>query len=170
MIKFMGAFENVKDLPRHPTIREYAFAGRSNVGKSSLINAVLGAKVAKTSNTPGRTRTLNLFNSDDRVWIMDLPGYGYAKASKDEQVRWLKRLEEYLTTRSELKKMFILVDARVGIKDVDKTLIDFCKDENLPFKLIFTKCDGKGAASAPNAILTSAKKNIGLDLVRKEMP
>ena len=81
MIKFVGAFEKVSDLPE-TQFTEYAFAGRSNVGKSSLINAIVGAPVARTSNTPGRTQTLNMFNIDDRISIIDLPGYGYARVSR----------------------------------------------------------------------------------------
>ena len=95
MIKFVGSFETVKSLPKSH-FAEYAFIGRSNVGKSSLINAVVGSVVARTSNTPGRTQSINLFNLDDRVMIADLPGYGYAKVSKTDAMRWLKRLEEYL--------------------------------------------------------------------------
>ena len=86
MIKFVGGFENVCDLPK-TQFPEFAFAGRSNVGKSSLINAIVGANVARTSNTPGRTQTLNLFNIDDRIMIVDLPGYGYARVSKENAER-----------------------------------------------------------------------------------
>jgi GTP-binding protein len=169
MIRFMGAFEQVSDLPGHGNVREYAFVGRSNVGKSSLINAVAGAKIAKVSNTPGRTRTLNLFNVDDKMWIMDLPGYGFAKVSKDEQIKWLARLEDYLSRRSELKKLFILIDARVGIKDLDNILIDFCRAENIPFQIVYTKCDKKDARSFSDGITTSAKDKIGIDMIKKEM-
>ena len=89
MIKFVGSFETVQSLP-NSQFAEYAFIGRSNVGKSSLINAVVGSPVARTSNTPGRTQSLNLFNVDGRVTIVDLPGYGYAKVSKVDAMRWLK--------------------------------------------------------------------------------
>jgi GTP-binding protein len=167
MIKFMGAFEKVSDLPNHRTIREYAFVGRSNVGKSSLINALVGAAVARTSNTPGRTRTLNLFNWDDKIWLMDLPGYGYARASKDDQIKWLDRLEDYLKSRRELKRLFVLIDSRHGIKDSDKIIIDFCKAENIPHKIVYTKCDKKGAGDFSDGILTSAERKIGIDEIKK---
>jgi GTP-binding protein len=159
----MGAFDSVKNLPRHPSIREYAFVGRSNVGKSSLLNALVGAKVAKVSNTPGRTRTLNLFNLDDKIWLMDLPGYGYARASKSDQIAWLKRLEEYLSTRGELKTLFVLIDSRIGKKDSDDLIIDFCRQEKIPFQIVYTKCDKKEANSFEGGIMTSAEKKIGLD-------
>jgi len=169
MIKFMGSFERVSDLPAHPTISEYAFVGRSNVGKSSLLNAVVGSVVARVSNTPGRTRSLNLFNVDDKIWLMDLPGYGYAKASKSDQIEWLERLEEYLSVRAELKQVFILIDSRIGVKDLDRTIIDFCAVEKIPYKIIYTKSDKKGAQKFLDGIITSSEKKIGIDEVKKEI-
>ena len=170
MIKFMGGFDRVSDLPHHPTIAEYAFIGRSNVGKSSLINAVVGQKVARVSNAPGRTRELNLFNWDDKIWLMDLPGYGYARASKDDRIKWLRRLEGYLTNRQELKKLFILIDSRIGKKDTDDIVIDFCAKEKIPFEIVWTKCDKKGAgADFKNGIITSAEKKIGIDEIKRAM-
>ena len=116
MIKFVGSFETVESLPK-TQFAEYAFVGRSNVGKSSLINAIVCEKVARTSNTPGRTQSLNLFNCDDRIMIVDLPGYGYARVSKEDAMRWLNRLEKYLLNRSQLRRLFILIDSRIGAKD-----------------------------------------------------
>ena len=166
----MGAFERVSDLQNHPTIAEFAFIGRSNVGKSSLINALAGHNIAKVSNTPGRTRTLNLFNWDDKIWLMDLPGYGYARASKDDQIKWLERLEDYLSHRRELKKLFILIDARVGVKDSDKLIIDFCRDGEIPHQIVWTKCDKKEAMkNLSGGIMTSAARKIGVDEVKKAM-
>ena len=122
MIKFVGSFSTVESLPK-TQFAEYAFVGRSNVGKSSLINAVVGEKVARTSNTPGRTQELNLFNIDDRVLLVDLPGYGYARVSKECSARWACRLEKYLLVRSQLKRLFILIDSRVGPKDSDMEVL-----------------------------------------------
>jgi GTP-binding protein len=164
-IKFMGSFEEIGDLPNHPTIREFAFVGRSNVGKSSLINAIVGEKAAKVSNEPGRTRSMNLFNWGDRVWLMDLPGYGYARVSKDDRARWLDRLENYLARRRELKALFILIDSRRGIMESDGIMIDFCEAEKIPYRIIYTKCDKKEARGAKHAspgIMTSALKKIGI--------
>ena len=126
MIKFVGSFENVKSLP-NTGFAEYAFVGRSNVGKSSLINAIVGEKIARTSNTPGRTQSLNLFNLNDKSMIVDLPGYGYARVSKVETLRWLKRLEEYLLNRSQLRRLFILIDSRVGKLFIQKKTNVFVK-------------------------------------------
>ena len=165
--RFVGSFERVADLPRHGSIREFAFIGRSNVGKSSLINAVLCANVARVSNTPGRTQSLNLFNINDKVWIMDLPGYGWARVSKDDQVRWLERLEEYLANRTELAMLFILIDSRHGVKDIDKVILDFVRAENIPHTLIYTKCDKKGAGKFEDGIMTSSEKGTGIDKIRK---
>jgi GTP-binding protein len=106
---------------------------------------------------------------DDRVWLMDLPGYGYAKVSKDDQVMWLERLEDYLESRNELEKLFILIDSRHGIKDLDKVIIDFCSDEDIPYKIIYTKCDKKDAQKFTDGIMTSAEKKIGIEEVKKEI-
>lgn len=167
MIKFVGSFEKVSDLPRHGGVKEFAFIGRSNVGKSSLINAVVGHDIARVSKTPGRTRSLNLFNIDDKIWIMDLPGYGWAKASKDDQIMWLKRLEEYLSARSELKMLFILIDSRHGIKDLDKTILEFAIEENIPHTIVYTKCDKKDAKKFNDGISTSAEKKIGIEEIKR---
>ena len=178
MIKFLGSFETVKSLPK-THFAEYAFVGRSNVGKSSLINAIAGTKIARTSNTPGRTQSLNLFNFDDRISIMDLPGYGYAKVSKTDSLRWLERLEEYLLTRSQLKILFILLDSRIEIKKSDLELMDFCDANGILYQIIYTKIDKKARvkdkdklshtdhpAMVDDILETSAEKKIGIDSLR----
>ncbi len=178
MIKFVGSFERVPDLP-NTQFSEYAFVGRSNVGKSSLINAVLGAPVARTSNTPGRTQSLNLFNVDDRVMIVDLPGYGYARVSKTDAVRWLERLEEYLLSRRQLRRLFILIDSRIGPRNADLELMDFCDAHAVPYQIVYTKKDKKvreteqlklshdsHGAMAAEILETSAEKKTGLDKLR----
>ena len=181
MIKFVGSFETVKSLPR-TQFAEYAFIGRSNVGKSSLINAIVGMPIARTSNTPGRTQSLNLFNLDDRVMIVDLPGYGYAKVSRTDALRWLHRLEEYLLNRSQLKRLFILIDSRIGPRDSDLDIMDFCDVNAIPYQIVYTKKYKKvreqkqteivhteHGAMIPDILYTSAEKKTGLDSIRETL-
>lgn len=178
MIKFVGSFETVKSLP-NSHFPEFAFIGRSNVGKSSLINAVVGTNVARTSNTPGRTQSLNLFNLDDRIMIVDLPGYGYAKVSKTDAMRWLQRLQDYLISRRQLKRLFILIDSRIGPRDSDLDLMDFCDLNAIPYQIVYTKKDKKvreknqceiihteHGAMIPEILETSAEKKTGLENIR----
>ncbi len=178
MIKFVGSFENVKSLP-NTQFAEYAFIGRSNVGKSSLINAIVNEKIARTSNTPGRTQSLNLFNIHDKSMIVDLPGYGYARVSKAEAMRWLNRLEEYLLNRSQLRRLFILIDSRVGVKDSDLDLMNFCDENGICYQIVYTKKDKRirekeqisikhdnHPAMVEKILETSAEKKTGLDELR----
>ena len=178
MIKFVGSFETVASLP-NTLFAEYAFIGRSNVGKSSLINAVVDEKVARTSNTPGRTQSLNLFNFNDKLMLVDLPGYGFARVSKADSLRWLNRLQEYLLTRSQLRRLFILIDSRIGPKDSDLDLMDFCDKNGICYQIVYTKKDKKiretsqlklshetHPAMVSDIIETSAEKKIGLDELR----
>jgi GTP-binding protein len=178
MIKFVGSFESVKSLP-NTQFAEYAFVGRSNVGKSSLINAIVNEKVARTSNTPGRTQSLNLFNVDDKSMIVDLPGYGYARVSKADALRWLQRLEEYLLNRSQLRRLFILIDSRIGAKDSDLDLMEFCDKNGICYQIIYTKKDKRireksqmnishenHPAMIQEILETSAEKKTGLEDLR----
>ncbi len=179
MIKFVGSFTSVEKLPK-THFAEYAFVGRSNVGKSSLINAIVGEKIARTSNTPGRTQELNLFNIDDRALIVDLPGYGYARVSRDTAVQWVQRLEKYLLSRSQLKRLFILIDSRVGPKDSDLELMEFCDKNGVLYQIVYTKKDKKireekqmqlshenHGAMVDDVLFTSAEKKTGLESLRK---
>lgn len=177
-IKFVGSFETVKSLPR-TQFPEYAFVGRSNVGKSSLINAIVGAPVARTSNTPGRTQSLNLFNIDDRIMIVDLPGYGYARVGRERSDAWLVRLSEYLLTRRQLTRLFVLIDSRIGARPSDLELMDFCDANGISYQVVYTKKDkrireenqvklsheSRGAMCA-DILETSAEKKMGLESLR----
>ncbi len=178
MIKFVGGFENVRDLPE-TQFAEYAFAGRSNVGKSSLINAVLGENVARTSNTPGRTQTLNMFNVNDKIIILDLPGYGYARVSRADAMRWLLRFQEYIMTRRQLKRLFVLIDSRIGPRDSDLELMQFCDANGISYQIVYTKkdkrvrekeqttiCANDHPAMVDDIIETSAEKKYGIDNLR----
>ena len=178
MIKFVGAFDTVDALP-NTQFPEYAFVGRSNVGKSSLINAIVGAAVARTSNTPGRTQTLNLFNLNDRAMIVDLPGYGYARVSRADALRWLGRLEKYLISRRQLRRLFILIDSRIGARDADLDLMDFCDAHGIPYQIVYTKKDKRvreksqiilshenHPAMVAEVLETSAEKKTGLESLR----
>lgn len=178
MIKFVGSFERADNLPR-TQFPEYAFIGRSNVGKSSLINAVVGTSIARTSNTPGRTQSINMFNIDDRVMVVDLPGYGYARVSKADAMRWLQRLEQYLLTRRQLKRLFILIDSRIGARDSDLDLMDFCDANAIQYQIVYTKKDKRVRETAqqeinhtvhgamlPKILETSAEKKTGLEDIK----
>ena len=178
MIKFVGGFDKVSDLPQ-TQFPEYAFAGRSNVGKSSLINAILGAPVARTSNTPGRTQTLNMFNVDDRIVVLDLPGYGYARVARQESEKWMIRFQEYIMMRRQLKRLFILVDSRIGAKQSDLDLMCFCDANGIPYQVVYTKKDKRvreadqvcistdsHPAMVDCVLETSAEKKYGIDAIR----
>ena len=178
MIKFVGSFETLESLP-NTVFAEYAFVGRSNVGKSSLINAILGENVARVSNTPGRTQSLNLFNVQDKIMIVDLPGYGYARVSKVQAIEWVKRLEKYLINRSQLRLLFILIDSRVGVKDSDLDLMDFCDKNGICYQIVYTKKDKRirekdqqdishenHPAMVEKILETSAEKKTGLEELR----
>jgi GTP-binding protein len=167
---------------------EVAFAGRSNVGKSSIINALTGQKgLAKTSNTPGRTQQLNFFNVAECIHIVDLPGYGYAEAPEAQVRQWQRVIFAYLQGRVELKRVFVLIDARHGIKKTDLEVMEMLDKAAVTYQLVLTKIDKIGAgnlakveqatlaeiakhAAAYNRLLaTSSEKNIGIDLLRAEI-
>jgi len=138
---FVGAATEPGRFPP-PSRPEIAFAGRSNVGKSSAINRLLGGrKLARTSNTPGRTQQLNFFDVDGRLVFVDLPGYGYARVSHAQRAAWRPLVESYLGTRGVLAGIVLLVDARRGLEDEEHALLDFAAAIERPVALVATKID-----------------------------
>ncbi|WP_436642315.1 ribosome biogenesis GTP-binding protein YihA/YsxC [Microbaculum sp. FT89] len=128
---------------------EVAFAGRSNVGKSSLLNALTGQKgLARTSNTPGRTQEINVFESEDAsVRLIDMPGYGYAQAPKGKVDAWTRLIKQYLKGRPNLRRVFLLIDARHGVKAVDGRIMDLLDGAAVSYQVVLTKADKIGAAA-----------------------
>lgn len=139
--KFIVSAEKLSQCPNFQ-LDEFPLLGRSNVGKSSFINALANnKKLAKTSNTPGKTRLINFFNFSDKFIVADLPGYGYAKVSKEAQNRWQKYLEEYLLERQQIKSLIQLIDGRHDIQKNDFQMREWVKNYNLPIFTIVTKMD-----------------------------
>jgi GTP-binding protein len=139
--KYLGSWEKSLEMP-HTTLPEFAFIGRSNVGKSSLINCVVERKeLARTSSKPGKTQTLNLYNIDGWMQICDLPGYGYAKVSKTMRNKFSNMIRYYLKNRENLYALFILVDLRIPPQPMDIEFINDCGMEEIPLILVGTKSD-----------------------------
>ncbi|MEM6759434.1 MAG: ribosome biogenesis GTP-binding protein YihA/YsxC [Pseudomonadota bacterium] len=164
---------------------EVCFAGRSNVGKSSLINALTGRKgLARASNTPGRTQEINFFTAGDRHYLVDLPGYGFANAPLPVVEKWQKLLKQYLSGRQTLRRAFVLIDARHGIKKVDEEILGLLDTSAVTFQCVMTKADkvkakdreavltqvraalSKHPAAFPEIILTSSEKGDGIEALR----
>jgi GTP-binding protein len=125
-----------------PDRAEIAFIGRSNVGKSSLINMLTGVnELAKTSQKPGKTQLINHFMINDRWYLVDLPGYGFAKVSKDKKEKWEKMISTYLTSRKNLCGIFVLIDSRLEPQTIDLEFLNWCGEEGVPFAVAFTKAD-----------------------------
>ena len=139
--KFVWASPSIETLPPMAGM-EVAFAGRSNVGKSSLLNALTGRKhLARVSNTPGRTQQINFFDLGSHLMLVDLPGHGYAKVSKSKVKGWTRLVDSYIRGRPNLRRILLLVDANVGTKDADETLMDLMDESGLSYQIVMTKAD-----------------------------
>lgn len=139
--EFITSAATINGCPK-PTFPEYAFIGRSNVGKSSLINMLTGhKKLAKTSSTPGKTQLINHFLVEDKWFLVDLPGYGFAKVPIKEKAKWEKMTWDYLEQRENLLYVFVLIDSRISPQKIDLEFVHRLGEKGIPFKLIFTKWD-----------------------------
>lgn len=184
---FVAAGTSVEALPP-PILPEVAFAGRSNCGKSSLINALTGRRnLARASRTPGRTRSINLFCLGGRVHLVDLPGYGYAQASKSDVSRWTRAVEDYLAGRPVLRRVCLLLDARRGVTARDRETFDHLDSIGAAYQVVVTKSDkvraaglervageasdelGQRPAAFPRIAVTSARKGWGLEALRDDL-
>src|SRR5438477_9341136 len=144
--RFIAGAGDAASLPEE-SLPEIAFLGRSNVGKSSLVNALTGRHtLARTSNTPGRTRQINFFALDSRLMLVDLPGYGYAAASKSAVAAWTGLVQHYLRGRASLRRVCLLIDSRHGIKEPDRPIMQLCDANGLSFQVLLTKVDKLGMA------------------------
>lgn len=147
--EFVKSSGKWQDCPE-PNIPEYAFIGRSNVGKSSLINAMMNRKdLAKTSQTPGKTQLINHFLVNEEWYLTDLPGYGYARVSKVQRKDFEKLITNYILNRKNLVNLFVLIDVRHTPQKIDIEFIEWCGENGIPFSIIFTKSD----KLKPNAVL-----------------
>lgn len=182
--RFIAGATNDDAIPPD-TLPEIAFVGRSNVGKSSLVNALTGqSALARVSRTPGRTRQINFFDLGERLMLVDLPGYGYAEAPKREIARWTGLIARYLKGRASLRRVLLLLDARFGIKETDKPLMKQLDEAAVSFQVVLTKCDlvepdelhkrvtalaqslAKHVAAHPVIHLTSAHDGAGIAALR----
>jgi len=184
---FLLSVANLKQLPADDLV-EVAFAGRSNVGKSSLINALFGQKkLAKTSSTPGRTQQLNYFNLNNQLYLVDLPGYGFAKAPKEVVKNWQQLINTYLIGRASLRRVFLLIDSRHGLKKIDEEIMDMLDKAAVTYQIVLTKIDKisnkelervlletnskieKHTAAYVNILKTSSEKNLFIDELKAEI-
>jgi GTP-binding protein len=182
--RFVAGAANPAALPPE-TLPEIAFIGRSNVGKSSLVNALTGRRMlARTSNTPGRTQQLNFFDLGGRLMLVDLPGYGYAAASKAAVRDWTELIRRYLGERGGLRRACLLIDARRGLTETDRPTLRLCDEAGLSYQIVLTKIDAVGRtalgetcatvaaelarhrAAHPEIQLTSAEKHLGIAALR----
>lgn len=177
-VSFLTSVFDLKQLP-DPDLPEIAFAGRSNVGKSSLINKLIQRKnLVKTSARPGKTQSLNFFLLDKSIYLVDLPGYGYAKVSKKMQADWQNLITGYLEERENLKCVIVIIDLRHAMKVSDLQLVDWLRSKKVPFLLVYTKADKLSAnqrnknsaildagfgVSTSERLIFSAKTGMGRD-------
>lgn len=185
-VEFLLSAPQLEFLP-DPTVPEIAFCGRSNVGKSTLLNALTGRKgIARASVTPGRTQELNIFEVGEptRFRLVDMPGYGFAKAPVQVVAQWTQLVRTYLRGRAVLKRTLVLVDARRGLKDVDREMMDMLDEAAVSYRVVLTKADkikasdldavcvkvareiAKRPAAFPQLHVTSAQKGAGIDALR----
>ena len=184
--RFVGSYNSYEDIPFTEIKKECCFIGRSNVGKSSLLNAITKTrKLAKTSKTPGRTQSINVFEINNKINIIDLPGYGFAKVSKVIRGNLIILIEEYIQYRKNLDHVFLLIDAKVGIKNTDIDMMDYINNCSKNFSLVLTKIDKissnqrefqkKSVLSImknykktfQNIYLSETKKNNGINEIQK---
>lgn len=157
--KFFKSAQKVSQLPE--SIAEVAFAGRSNAGKSSAINTITNIKsLARTSKTPGRTQLLNYFQLEDKFFIVDLPGYGYAKVSHSIQKEWEKSLTQYIETREQLRGVVLIMDIRHPLTEHDCSMIEWVTSYNIPIHILLTKADKLNRGPAMN-VLQQVRKALG---------
>ncbi len=154
--QFRTSSSKIDQIPQD-SLPEFAFIGRSNVGKSSLINMLTGRPLAKVSGTPGKTRLINHFTVNDRWYLVDLPGYGYARVSKEQRSGFSKIITDYVTASPKMYFLFVLVDSRLEPQKIDMEFIRMLGEQGIPFGIVFTKAD-KLSAGKLSSNLTRYKK------------
>jgi GTP-binding protein len=158
-VEYIGSYHKESMCPTD-NLPEFAFIGRSNVGKSSLINMIMEKKdLARVSKQPGKTQSLNFFKVDDNWFLVDLPGYGYAKASHSNRDNWGRMIKYYLKNRNPLFLAFVLIDSRHSLQKVDKEFLDWCGENEVPFAIVYTKTDK----------VHKAEVNSNIAAIRKEL-
>ena len=164
--EFIRSIGKLEERPK-PFLPEFAFAGRSNVGKSSLINCILNRQnIARVSKSPGKTRSINYIKVNDNFYFVDLPGYGYAKVSHSEKKRWQALIEIYLESSNHLRILFALIDAKVGMKPNDLELLEYLQFRKIYFEIILTKSD-KISSPIQTQRTSDLLKELGWDNLQK---
>ncbi len=177
--RFVAGIRSIQQIPSSLIVNEVAFAGRANVGKSSLLNALTHKKdLARTSKTPGRTQQINFFAIENFITLVDLPGYGYSKVSKTKIDAWSRLIANYVSSRQNLQQVFLLIDARHGFKNNDLAVIEWLDSYQIPYRIVLTKADKidqielKDVQTAMQKVcekeilVTSSVNKIGLDKLR----